>query len=708
MSNHLRLTLKLLSLILLTLTLTLPLHAQEETRLRITQVDTAAFPAVRLNLLATNGESYPLTSGPTGYSLVENGRPINDFDLATAPVGVEVIFVIDANSEIGRRDDPTGGKTRLEKVKDSITLYATTYMSRSRQDRVQVIVPGEAPGDCSGCLILEKDKEFHTSAINAMTGYNPTSFGDVPLQEMMTAALDYAGRSHDEGRFQAILLFTDGATLDERLDFASLTTQAEKNDVVIFGAILGSRADAVEIANVELLTLSTHGDWLHTPEAEAITPLYEAWQGNANQSQISYRSQANQSGRQTVEVSLGAAAARTTFEITVEAPTVRLALDNSQPIRRVAPAADTPLTAIEPTSQPVVAQVEWPDGHPRQLTAATLFVNGQEQPVVAPPILDASGLLSFEWNVSNLDEGVYQLEVQVTDELGLAAQSDPLPLVIEVVRPAPPATEPPPAESTPIPTAATDSGDEPGLDLGLIGVIAGIAAVVFAFIIVIVAFVIVRRRRAAAAPPVAATPSVPPAAALAHDATQVMLPAFAVNAHLEALENAPEHQGPIGIGGPIMKVGRDPNLAQIVFSDKSVSRLHARISESNGTYWLYDEGSASGTYLNYQRLPMTPQALKDGDDVHFGRVHVRFRLAAPIRPTVAADKDATQVMAAPDRPAGPPQPPPPPAGGDELHTQPWQQQQQPPPPAPREQAARPPADLDDAPTDYFNPHAPKK
>ncbi|MEW5988080.1 MAG: FHA domain-containing protein [Chloroflexota bacterium] len=702
MSNHLRFALKLLSLILLTLSL--PLQAQEENRLRITQVDTTAFPAVRLTLLATDGKSWPLP-GPTGFSLVENGKPINDFDLTTVPVGVEVVFVVDANSDIGRRDDPAGGKTRLEKVKDSINLYATTFMSRSQQDRVQIIVPDQTLGDCPGCLIQEKDREFYTSAINAMTGYNPTSFGDTPLQEMLTAALDYAGRSHAEGRFQAILLFTDGATLDEQLDFASLTAAAQKNEVVIFGAILGSRADAEEIANVKLLTEPTHGDWLHAPEAEAATPFYEAWQGNANQSQITYRSQANQSGAQAVEVSLGAAVAKTNYEMTIEVPTVRLTLDNSQPIRRVAPAGDTPLVAIEPTSQPVVAQVEWPDGHPRQLTAATLLVNGQEQPVTDPPILDASGLLSFEWNVSNLDEGVYQLEVRVADELGLVAQSEPLPLVIEVVRPEPPATEPPAAPATPVSTEETANDGGPGLDLGLLGVAAGIAAVVFAFIIVIVAFVIVRRRRTAATP--SPTPAAQPVAgAVAHDATQVMLPAFAVNAHLEAMENAPEHQGPIGIGGPIMKVGRDPNLAQIVFSDKSVSRLHARISESNGTYWLYDEGSASGTYLNYQRLPMTPQALKDGDEIHFGRVHVRFRLAmpAPVRPTVAADKDATQVMASPDRPAGPP---PAPVEPDDLSTRPWQQQQ-PSPPAPQDPAVRRPADLDDAPTDYFNPHAPKK
>ncbi|MCA9941218.1 MAG: FHA domain-containing protein, partial [Anaerolineales bacterium] len=54
------------------------------------------------------------------------------------------------------------------------------------------------------------------------------------------------------------------------------------------------------------------------------------------------------------------------------------------------------------------------------------------------------------------------------------------------------------------------------------------------------------------------------------------------------------------------------------------SRLHARIKQSEGRFWLYDEGSATGTYLNYVRVGLMPQPLQDRDEVHVGQVHLRF------------------------------------------------------------------------------------
>ncbi len=111
-------------------------------------------------------------------------------------------------------------------------------------------------------------------------------------------------------------------------------------------------------------------------------------------------------------------------------------------------------------------------------------------------------------------------------------------------------------------------------------------------------------------------------------------------AYLEPLEYAPEHTGMIPLVGNNVALGRDPNLVQIPFNDRSVSRLHARIMESNGEYRLYDEGSASGTYLNYERIGLTPRVIRNQDDLHFGRVHLKFHIAAP-RPE---EDDPTQIL----------------------------------------------------------------
>jgi hypothetical protein len=131
-----------------------------------------------------------------------------------------------------------------------------------------------------------------------------------------------------------------------------------------------------------------------------------------------------------------------------------------------------------------------------------------------------------------------------------------------------------------------------------------------------------RRRRMAAAPAAAPVPGAGAALSAAG------LPAQTV-AYLEAVENAPEHSGPIPIEGPNVALGRDPWLAQVHLSDHSVSRLHARIIATGGVYRLHDEGSAGGTYVNFERVGLAPRLLKDNDDIHLGRVRLRFHLRAP-------------------------------------------------------------------------------
>jgi pSer/pThr/pTyr-binding forkhead associated (FHA) protein len=100
-------------------------------------------------------------------------------------------------------------------------------------------------------------------------------------------------------------------------------------------------------------------------------------------------------------------------------------------------------------------------------------------------------------------------------------------------------------------------------------------------------------------------------------------------AFLELLEDAPGNVTRIVLEGDNVVIGRDQEVAQIVFGDKNVSRLHARIKKSGGSYWLYDEGSSSGTQLNFERLGLTPRPLHDEDTIHIGRIPLRFHLKPP-------------------------------------------------------------------------------
>jgi hypothetical protein len=106
-------------------------------------------------------------------------------------------------------------------------------------------------------------------------------------------------------------------------------------------------------------------------------------------------------------------------------------------------------------------------------------------------------------------------------------------------------------------------------------------------------------------------------------------------------------------------VGRDPSC-EIVVTDSSVSRRHARLERRGGTWWVVDQGSANGTYVN--SLKVAEQALKDHQELRFGalafRVDVREDLEATVSTPILSDDSAT-VMAPSSPPPIPPAAPPP-------------------------------------------------
>ena len=127
-------------------------------------------------------------------------------------------------------------------------------------------------------------------------------------------------------------------------------------------------------------------------------------------------------------------------------------------------------------------------------------------------------------------------------------------------------------------------------------------------------------------------------------------------------------------------VGRDPSC-EIVVTDGSVSRRHARLEKRGGAWWVVDQGSANGTYLN--SLKVAEQALKNNQELRFGalafRVDIHEDPEATVATPILADDSAT--VMAPQTPPPVPLPPPlPPTPRPAA-----------PPPLPRAAAAPPPA-----------------
>ena len=106
-------------------------------------------------------------------------------------------------------------------------------------------------------------------------------------------------------------------------------------------------------------------------------------------------------------------------------------------------------------------------------------------------------------------------------------------------------------------------------------------------------------------------------------------------------------------------VGRDPSC-EVVVTDGSVSRRHARLERRGPGWWVVDQGSANGTYLNSLRI--AEQELRHGQELRFGALAYRVEIEEDPEATVAtpimADDSATLMAPGPPAPHAATVPPP--------------------------------------------------
>jgi len=360
------------------------------------------------------------------------------------------------------------------------------------------------------------------------------------------------------------------------------------------------------------------------------------------------------------------------FPLRVEAPHVVLG-SLPQGLVRVAPSANAALAAAQPNTYAVPVTIDFPDGHARVLKLVQLVVDGQ---VVATQA-NTTTVTTLVWPLAGYATNApHQLQARVVDELGLAAESPVATVSVSLQVPAA-------AAPLPAPVAAVATGNWPLLALAAGGLLLALMVGGGAW------FVYARRqpvpqqvssrpraRVAAKAPAVVPLDAAYLAANLPDGATIPMGPASRAPSDGRAapLSGAPEAGSPSrrlgrrglphvalpawrwpgrhGRGGPraaaflqvvdpggggapvpniellspALSLGRDGAVAETVFHDRSVSRLHARIVSEAGEYRIFDSGSTSGTWVNYTPVPPDlGQVLQDGDLINLGRVQLRFQ-----------------------------------------------------------------------------------
>lgn len=109
--------------------------------------------------------------------------------------------------------------------------------------------------------------------------------------------------------------------------------------------------------------------------------------------------------------------------------------------------------------------------------------------------------------------------------------------------------------------------------------------------------------------------------ALPEPNAQVSTPMLIVCSGMRAGERIPLIAGPDKKAE--WKIGSDANR-DIVFTDKGVSRLHARLATADQRWKIVDEVSSNGTKVNGK--PANTSYLRAGDRLQFGSVECEFQL----------------------------------------------------------------------------------
>lgn len=73
--------------------------------------------------------------------------------------------------------------------------------------------------------------------------------------------------------------------------------------------------------------------------------------------------------------------------------------------------------------------------------------------------------------------------------------------------------------------------------------------------------------------------------------------------------------------GERTRIGRSPDC-DVFLDDVTVSRNHAVLIEEDGAFFVEDQGSLNGTFVNRKRIDRAP--LQEGDELQIGKYRMTF------------------------------------------------------------------------------------
>ncbi|GAB4500788.1 MAG: hypothetical protein Fur0035_03280 [Anaerolineales bacterium] len=600
-----------------------PARAQGQAFALLYNLNTEKFPTVSA-LLDVFDEQGHFVSGlaEQNLTLLENGQTVPaKIEAQAAPL--RLVVAINSGATLGTRD--SFGVSRYDKVQQVLLNWAAARPAESADDLSLVWNGGIVAAHFSPANWRNRLESFDPQLRNSTPGLAALAYALDVAQEAPAAA----------GVKPAILFISAHLDNQNSAGLADLAARANQAGVRLYVWLVDS-SDFFNHSGAEALrqlAAQSNGRALNFSGVETL-PDPEEWVSPLRSVyQIRYDSRITASGAQNLSAqitldSLALTSNSLAFSVKVEAPNPILVSPPSQITRQN---SDDPfdLANSQPREQALEILIEFPDSHPRPLTRTALYVDGILADENNTPPFE-----KFTWDLTPyLASGTHDLTVEAEDSLGLRRQSAALTVNVTVIQP-------------------------PG---GIAGLMLRNSLAVTILLVLLAGAVLLgvifaggrwsraalRERRQALArrlDPVTQPVTAENISAARQPFAWIRRRA-APAAYLVKLtaDRQPAPGDPIPLPAGDTTFGQDPTRASHLFSEASISPLHARLRHTpDGKFYLFDENSVAGTWLNFEPVAREGSALQHGDVVHFGNLTYRFVAGKPpaiSKPTLTPLKD---------------------------------------------------------------------
>lgn len=582
-----------------------PLQAQAEEipveRLFITGTSADSLPDIEVRLYGRDSQGNPLDFSRETVTIEHGQTAVGPINYQGAHrTGTFTLFLIDI---------PTGVQAQLPAIQDAINQYASPGNMMEQVDYAAVYQVGAAEA-----RQLLAPTNFHNAVRNLFAEPLAPETGATALYDSTAALLNQAAGLSPNGEMPIqIVLMTDGTD--------AVSTGTSGDGLIAQAAELGIPIHTIWLDNANLpnntfgqeylarLAAGSGGVAVQLNNAADLPLVWNRIAGFRDQARIRYQVTGLTGGTFPVSVSLADQpwiSGETEVTIPFNIPSVVIELP---PESRTLSLPNLE----EPVRLRFQTQISWLDGEEREVTSAQLVVNGD---TAVPYEIPVESLDAFVADIGNLSYGNNTLEVMITDSQGMRATSPTVILTVNEGR-------------TQIPGELNSGGTFLRFASRLLLILI-VAAVLAGVVFLLWQQGVLHRLRPAGMrlgsggrrnrrrrPGVQVDEPAP-----AYAGTTVVM------AYLDVLESVSRMESPLPLQGSLIRIGRSPAQCEIAFeNDITVSRLHANLQLEGSDYRLFDENSTSGTFVNERQVPEYGILLVEGDEIHLGAVHLRYRRA---------------------------------------------------------------------------------